>query len=159
MFAFLDLIAKRSDPFNHKGYRNGKNTSTFGYNCGGFALGTYSWYCPSYNDYCWGDELDEWEMADLLEECVNKMLEDFPDLRVIEDLCEVENDEYVILFRLSSDGDFHYVVQGTGRLWWHKPGNQKVRSIPRDYALDEYTAWGGRYDSETIILAKKKNRG
>ena len=40
----------RTDPFNHNGKRNRSNTDTDDYNCGGFALGTYSWYAPYRSD-------------------------------------------------------------------------------------------------------------
>ena len=35
-----------SDPFNTLGLRNINNTIKRYYNCGGYALGTFSWYWP-----------------------------------------------------------------------------------------------------------------
>lgn len=35
------------DPLNMRGSRNIRNTDKADYNCGGYALGTFSWYLPS----------------------------------------------------------------------------------------------------------------
>ena len=35
-----------TDPFNFLRNRNVRNTEKRTYNCGGYALGTFSWYCP-----------------------------------------------------------------------------------------------------------------
>ena len=34
------------DPFNKNNNRNLRNTPRRHFNCGGYALGTFSWYCP-----------------------------------------------------------------------------------------------------------------
>lgn len=46
------------DEFNLSNKRNVRNTPRRTYNCGGFALGCFSWYCPredffqyAFNDY------------------------------------------------------------------------------------------------------------
>ena len=36
----------QDDPFNKNNKRNVRNTERNTYNCGGYALGTFSWYCP-----------------------------------------------------------------------------------------------------------------
>ena len=37
---------KQDDDFNINRKRNTRNTSKRLYNCAGYALGTFSWYCP-----------------------------------------------------------------------------------------------------------------
>ena len=34
------------DPLNNQKTRNIKNSNRYNYNCGGYALETFSWYCP-----------------------------------------------------------------------------------------------------------------
>ncbi len=162
MFSSLDnIILGKQDPFNKKGERNPSNVSLWAYNCGGYALGTYSWYCPSYELRSWAGGRDEWyELDDYAmrirtKRAVRWMLQDFHDLRVIVDLSEIERDEYAIAFRVSSDGDFHFIRQGTGRLWYHKPGGEKVQTMSEEEVFSD--CWGGRYDGELILFAKKKN--
>ena len=36
-----------TDPFNFLRNRNVRNTEKRTYNCGGYALDTFSWYCPT----------------------------------------------------------------------------------------------------------------
>lgn len=150
---------RHEDPLNHKGLRNARNTSFFKYNCAGYALGTISWYLPTdENDgdyYPWGDFFSWGEMVEVTEQSVNRMLKDFPDLRVIENLNEVHHDEYAIAFRVSSDGDFHYVRQTHGRTWTHKMGGSSIRSMTRWEVF--HTGWHyGRYDGPIVLFAKKK---
>ena len=39
----------KCDPYNRSNGRNVDNANTDEYNCAGFALRTYSWYCPNEN--------------------------------------------------------------------------------------------------------------
>lgn len=59
-----------NDPFNKDNRRRQKNTKTEAYNCGGFALGTFSWYAPydiDIVDYAFNHGfIDEEERADVL---------------------------------------------------------------------------------------------
>lgn len=148
------------DPFNKRNNRNGFNTERRDYNCGGFALGTFSWYIPCPDDDWYGylgEELNEEEMDWVTGLCIDKMLADFADLRLIGNLNEVHADEYAIAFKVSSDGDFHYCRQFHGRLWYHKPGGMMVESITEYEVLN--TDWRhGRYDGELVLFAKKRKK-
>lgn len=104
------------DEFN---LSNKRNTPRRTYNCGGFALGCFSWYCPreDFFQYAFNDYAEALAKTLYSMKC---MLADFADLRVISSLDEVEENEYPILFRHSSDGDFHYVKRGQNGVWYHK---------------------------------------
>lgn len=156
MFSPRSMKNFSKDLFNRRNLRNAENTDDFDYNCAGFALGTFSWYCPSYSDDTWGLFYD-WSMeymTKLTEECVDIMLEDFSDLRVVQDMTQVQANEYAIAFRLSSDGDFHYVRQLYKDLWLHKPGVTSIQAM-REYDVFN-SDWNERYNGPIVLFAKKR---
>lgn len=157
MFSNRSMKNFRADPFNLRNARNASNTSRFDYNCAGFALDTYSWYCPSHTEYAWG-WLEEWSieyMELLTKQCVQIMLYDFADLRIIEDVSQVRADEYAIAFRVSSDGDFHYMKQIRKALWRHKCGAGTIQMIHQNKVFT--TDWcDGRYNGPLVLFAKKR---
>lgn len=168
----------QTDPFNRNGKRNRSNTDTDAYNCGGFALGTYSWYLPYRLDEQmdiydrWADIqmwLDTAEDADntadsliaraavhtcvvsLLNLFVKRILEDFPSVRRVQNFEEIKSDERIILFRTGAD-DFHFIVSFDHKHWWHKYGWNCIEELCEDEVLD--TEWAnGRYFSPIAILA------
>lgn len=168
----------QTDPFNRNGKRNRSNTDTDDYNCGGFALGTYSWYLPYRLDEQmdiydrWADIqmwLDDVEDADntadsliaraavhtcvvsLLNLFVKRILEDFPSVRRVQTSEEIKPDERIILFRIGAD-DFHFIVSFDHKHWWHKYGWNCIEELCEDEVLD--TEWAnGRYFSPIVILA------
>ena len=144
------------DLFNVNRMRNSINTEECLYNCGGYALGTFSWYLPSCTEHTWG-VWEDWEMDEMqaiTENAVAFMLNDFADLRVIDHLSEVRHDEYAIAFRVSSDGDFHYIKQGKSRTWTHKCGGGTIRTMTRWEVF--YTNWNYRYNGPIVLFAKKR---
>lgn len=168
----------QTDPFNRNGKRNRSNTDTDAYNCGGFALSTYSWYVPYRSDeqmniYDRWDNiqmcLDVAEDADntadridaretvhicvvsLLNLFVKRILEDFPSVRRVQTFKEIKPDERIILFRIGAD-DFHFIVSFDHKHWWHKYGCNYIEELCEDEVLD--TEWAnGRYFSPIAILA------
>lgn len=168
----------QTDPFNRNGKRNRSNTDTDAYNCGGFALSTYSWYVPYRSDeqmniYDRWDNiqmcLDVAEDADntadridaretvhicvvsLLNLFVKRILEDFPSVRRVQTFEEIKPDERIILFRIGAD-DFHFIVSFDHKHWWHKYGCNYIEELCEDEVLD--TEWAnGRYFSPIVILA------
>lgn len=145
-----------ADLFNANRQRNARNTNRFDYNCGGYALGIFAWYLPSYSSDVWGcwEDWDDEEMQDITEEAIEVMLHDFTDLRLITALNEVRHDEYAIAFRISSDGDFHYIKQERSRMWTHKCGAGIIRTMTRWEVFN--THWDDRYDGPIVLFAKKK---
>lgn len=164
----------QTDPFNRNGKRNRSNTDTDAYNCGGFALGTYSWYVPYRSDeqmniYAhWANIqmcLDAGNIADridaraaaypyvvsLLNLFVERILEDFPSVRRVQTFEEIKPDERIILFRTGAD-DFHFIVSFDHKHWWHKYGWNYIEELCEDEVLD--TEWAnGRYFGPIAILA------
>lgn len=158
MFSNLSMENFASDLFNLNRNRNEKNTSQWDYNCGGYALDTFSWYLPNDEadrDKFWGWQEHSYEKMEIITRtCVDWMLNDFNDLRVIQHLNEVRHDEYAIAFRVSSDGDFHYIKQGKSRTWTHKCGSSYIRTMTRWEVF--HTNWNDRYDGPIILFAKKR---
>ena len=98
MFSERSLRHFGKDLYNTNKNRSPMNTNYFYFNCGGYALGTISWYLPSETQEVWGcwEEWDEQTVRDTTAMAVSYMLADFSDLRVISYLCEVRHDEYAI---------------------------------------------------------------
>lgn len=145
MFSYGEI---REDWLNRRGLRNADNTDIDMYNCGGYALRTYSWYMP-YPDYFDRADIEDIvidgylcgesyaeitrKLLDIFEQ---KMLEDFSDLKpVAADYIETSNEE-LIAFRIFFDiefydeeagdvdffdYDFHYQVRRNGK-WIEKCG-------------------------------------
>ena len=78
------VVYGAKDPLNIFGKRNLENTDMFDYNCGGFALGTFSWYlpCPRHADHKnYFGFLSAQEAEKKTEKCVQFMLAEVPGLR------------------------------------------------------------------------------
>lgn len=158
------------DPMNVNHNRNLRNTEKSLYNCGGYALGTFSWYCPYERGF---DPLEEGWETDLEETlithiCVSTMLREFPNqLRQLwawgdleereESLMEqLQENEYLVCFRISSDGDFHYAKKQANGVWYHKMGaRQRIERTTFEEIHEEH--WLGRYDGSVVYFAKTKN--
>ena len=145
------------DLYNRNGLRNVRNTVRHTYNCGGYALGTFSWYLPYESDrygFVWGNHLTAKRMNEITNKCVEFMLHDFADLRVIDSIADLAKGEYAIAFRLSSDGDFHYIKRNCMGLWTHKRGaSSKIWVMLKDEVLN--SVWCNRYDGKIVLFAKK----
>ena len=125
---------ENDDPFNIAKERNTKNTNREEYNCGGYALGCYSWYCPFTH-----------QVRDF-EKNVNQILKDFPNVRLINNTQDLMPNEYMIAFRLSQD-DFHFMKRSKNGVWREKRGSQfKIRVVPKSVVFGE--VWSpDRYDN------------
>ena len=137
------------DAFNSLKKRNIKNTEKQVYNCGGYALESFSWYIPSFGR----EPVHRAEKA-TLEGCVETMLKEFPNLRVIQSLDELKDNEYAIAFRMS-DHDFHYVKRASNGHWYHKMGSSHyIRTMAQKVVFSE--SWGYGYDGEIVLMAKTR---
>lgn len=154
----------QDDPFNKNNKRNVRNTERNTYNCGGYALGTFSWYCPhDENDEKsgrWGYDygfttMDEAWLKTMY--AVSKMILDFEgNLRMIKTLDQLnKKTERVVAFRLSADGDFHYIKKNFNGCWYHKRGASPylLRMAEKDVLN---SVWCGRYNGPVVLLAIKK---
>lgn len=145
------------DPFNIRVGRTVRSTPKRTYNCAGYALECFSWYCPRPDedgDYFRFD--DGIEAEEKTAACVDIMLKDFPALRVVQSLAEVRPNEYAILFRLSPDGDFHYLKRDRIGHWRHKMGDcEYIETIKTAEIFKPWGSWG-RYTGPIVIFAKQR---
>ena len=155
------------DPYNHSNSRNIKNTSKAVYNCGGYALNLFAWYCPwgldvpedetplaraYWGGECFGDD----EMFVPTMRCVQNMLAEIPTLRLLTSINDdIKDNEYMLAFRISYDGDFHFVKRADSGIWYHKRGGCKDIEIM--YASEVIDCeWCGRYNGPLVFFANTK---
>lgn len=133
------------DYFNHKHERNIRNTNKIFYNCAGYALETFSWYIPLTSG------INNSRHYDIM---VQTMLEDFPDLRIIKKISDLQFDEYAIAFR-TSHNDLHYIKRASNGHWFHKRGREsKIRTMKEKEVFGK--EWmNGKYNSKITLFAKK----
>ena len=143
----FSLDYKNSDPFNIAKGRNTKNADRNEYNCGGYALGCYSWYCP------FGYQVTNFE------ENVNQILKDFPNVRRIENSQDLLPDEYMVAFRLSPS-DFHFMKRAKNGTWREKRGSQsEIRIVPKSVVFGEVWSphrFDNGYRGEIAFFAVKE---
>ena len=155
--ANFNLSATWTDPLNNNNTRNIRNTDKFEYNCGGYALGTFTWYCPrAKHEYVRYSFESIEEAYEITMHAVAHMVYEFEGkLRMIRKMSDLRRDERVVAFRLASDGDFHYIKK-TMCGWYHKMGSSHF--IERMSEHDVFnTEWCGRYDGPIVLLAIKKD--
>ena len=143
----FSLDYKNSDPFNITKERNTKNADRNEYNCGGYALGCYSWYCP------FGYQVTDFE------ENVNQILKDFSNVRRIENSQDLLPDEYMVAFRLSPS-DFHFMKRAKNGTWREKRGSQsEIRIVPKSVVFGEVWSphrFDNGYRGEIAFFAVKE---
>lgn len=145
------------DIYNINGKRTNRNVENWQFNCGGYALETYSWICPydteEDSDRLFDDWYSDMSSDEKLEETVEWMLERVPDLRRVNGVEDLEDDEYLIAYKCGRS-DFHYCKRLPNGQWWHKMGSSRTRRIAEHKVYSD-TWLGGKYDSETAFFAKK----
>ena len=156
------------DEYNVDGKRNRKNTEREDYNCGGYALETFSWVLPCdteteceewYDFDMWEYDYDEDDFNESAERGAEWMLNNIPNLRQVSSPDEkLEEGEWLIGFKVGAgtgDGDFHYIKRTPSGRYYHKPGASRVRRMGKEEALSDNWC-DGKYTSKTIWLARKK---
>lgn len=136
--------------------RTYENTPKRMYNCGGYALENYGWYCPySEDDAIYMDDVFEFcEVKYEEEKFVEYMLDTIPNLRSITDISELAENEYAIAFRVSCD-DFHFVKRGGNGCWYEKMGGSNcINRMTKEEVFSD--RWHDRYDGELYLFAKKR---
>lgn len=149
------------DRLNTKGRRNIENTHREAFNCGGFALHTYSWYCPfsrTDNDLEKLYNRFNGDYQAVLDYTVKYMLKDFRGrLRIISALEELQENEQAVAYRIETNcWDFHYLRRITDDVWCGKLGRiPDINFYTKEEVFNfESKAWhNGRYDSEMILFA------
>ena len=138
---------ENDDPFNIAKERNTMNTDRGEYNCGGYALGCYSWYCP------FAHQVRDFEKN------VNQILKDFRNTRLVDNIQDLMPNEYMIAFRLSSD-DFHFMKRSKNGVWREKRGGQfEIRVVPKSIVFGEVWSpdrWDNGYRGKIAFFAVKE---
>ena len=152
------------DYLNESGSRSVETVNVREYNCGGYALNTFTWYRPHKRKYVvYGDEYEELTEKDIKETysyCISVMLKDFPSLRVIKNIKELQKNEYAIAFRIGGLGngvdDFHFMKRAKNGHWTHKMGQGNIERIKKEEVFAEiWQAPFGDYKGKIILFAKK----
>ena len=157
------------DKYNKKHLRNARNTSNYIFNCGGYALNTYSWYVPrddyhKYNSGFYGyDDIDE-EMSIEDQEreeqkAILQILSEFFDTRIINNLDELQPDEYAFAFRIGViSNDFHFIKRANNGHWYEKRGMTPIHRVSKKYVFS--AIWNNspecQYCGNIFLFAKKK---
>lgn len=147
------------------------------YNCGGYALGTYTWYLPhnrfenrEVNDFIGGNEyndlLDQYYDGEIdvedgaYADLCNMRAEYFVDTMVKRGVCrriesesELRSGERLVAFRASVD-DFHYIRKMSNGEWTHKMGAWEI-GVMDEYDVMNAPIWECSlpYGGNTILLA------
>lgn len=155
---------EHDDGLNLERRRNLNNTPRGNFNCGGYALGTFSWYMPATNedfDFCFDPTEDVVERTEC---CVRHILEDFTgSIRRISGVDECADDEYVIAFRLEGNpatwqDDFHFMRRDSSGVWRQKLGGRpRIETVRKEIVFS--SAWEAlwlSYEGPIVLFAKKK---
>ena len=150
-----------SDPFNTLGKRNINNTVKRYYNCGGYALGTFSWYWPGRteeeHDKIMGYAEDEdWDNA--LELAAGAIIRELPGWMVVPFSLIMERkyspNEYEVVAMRFCDFDFHFWKLGRNWNWYDKMGSTKC--IHRHAFESVRNIWYRRYYSPIVCFIRAR---
>lgn len=149
------------DPFNTLGMRNINNTVKRQYNCGGYALGTFSWYWPGRTEeerdkimeYA---EAEDWDNA--LELAAGAIIRELPGWMVVPFNLVMERKyspkEYEVVAMRFCDSDFHFWKLGRNWNWYDKMGSTKC--IHRHAFEDVRRIWCYRYNSPIVCFIRAR---
>lgn len=149
------------DPFNKRGSRNIRNTDKADYNCGGYALGTFSWYLPSrtreeYSDIMGYADIGDMDVALTLasEAIVNEL----PGWSIVPFALVMEREyspkDYEIVAMRFCYCDFHFWKLGRNWNWYDKMGCRG--QINRHAFNDARNVWNDRYDSPVVCFIRAR---
>lgn len=151
-----------TDPFNRLNKRNVRNSICHAYNCGGYALETFSWYIPkdkNGNGYVSGGFFNEFNGQRITEESVKVMLSEIHRLRVLQGPDDrISYGEYRLAFRIGKNGDFHFIKQDKQGKWWHKMGCLHIEHFPKQFVnADEWPSESGYvYSGPIVFMARNR---
>lgn len=149
------------DPLNVRGLRNIANTSKRYYNCGGYALGTFSWYWPGrteeeHDEIMKYAEAEDWDNA--LKLAAEAIVNELPGWSVVPFGLVMERvyspDEYEIVAMRFCDWDYHFWKLGRNWNWYDKMGN--AGWIDRHAFNDVRYTWCHRYNSPIVCFIRTR---
>lgn len=150
-----------SDPFNTLGLRNINNTVKRQYNCGGYALGTFSWYWPGRTEEE-HDKIMEYaaneDWDNTLELAAGAIIRELPGWIVVPFSLIMERKyspkEYEVVAMRFCDFDFHFWKLGRNWNWYDKMGSTKC--IHRHAFEDVRRIWCHRYNSPIVCFIRAR---
>ena len=149
------------DPFNTLGLRNVNNTIKRYYNCGGYALGTFSWYWPGrtkeeHNKIMEYASARDWDNT--LGMAVEAIINELPGWTIVP-LTLIMERRYspahyeVVAMRFSYE-DFHFWKLGRNWNWYDKMGS--AGWINRHAFEDVRHVWCHRYNSPIVCFVRAR---
>ena len=150
------------DPLNMLGLRNIRNTDKADYNCGGYALGTFSWYLPSRTREEYTDIMGHADIGDMdtaLTLAAEAIVNELPGWSVVPLALVMERKyspkDYEIVAMRFCYYDFHFWKLGRNWNWYDKMGCR--RQINR-HAFNDVRRyeWNDRYDSPVVCFMRAR---
>ena len=149
------------DPLNKRGSRNIRNTDKADYNCGGYALGTFSWYLPSRTRKEYTDIMGHADIGDMdtaLTLAAEAIVSELPGWSVVPFALVMERKyspkDYEVVAMRFCYYDFHFWKLGRNWNWYDKMGG--CRQIDRHAFNDVRYKWNGRYDSPVVCFIRAR---
>ena len=149
------------DPFNTLGLRNVSNTTKRYYNCGGYALGTFSWYWPGrteseHDEIMEYAEAEDWDNA--LELATEAIINELSGWSVVPFNLVMERKyspkEYEVVAMRFCNCDFHFWKLGRNWNWYDKMGS--AGWIDRHAFEDVRRVWCRRYNSPIVCFIRTR---
>lgn len=149
------------DPFNTLGMRNINNSAKRHYNCGGYALGTFSWYWPGrteeeHDEIMEYAEAEDWNNA--LELAAYAIVSELHGWSVVPIGLVMERKyspkDYEVVALRFCDDDFHFWKLGRNWNWYDKMGS--AGWIGRHAFGDIRYTWCNRYNSPIICFVRAR---
>lgn len=170
-------LSVREDYLNKKKTRNQDNTYQSEYNCGGYALRTFSWFYPddAGTGFDWAERedviqemiCDGYDDEDIYEVILNRdveyMLKVLPTLSIYKGdpkTYQEKEGEELIAYRIyinteeDDDNDFHFMVLRNGH-WREKNGNQNIKFCLPPWRGSVWSYPTIDYDSEIVYFLNK----
>lgn len=149
------------DPLNMHGSRNIRNTDKADYNCGGYALGTFSWYLPSRTRKEYTDIMGHADIGDMdtaLTLASEAIVAELPGWSTVPFALVMERKyspkDYEIVAMRFCYYDFHFWKLGRNWNWYDKMGG--CGQINRHAFNDVRYKWNYLYDSPVVCFIRAR---
>ena len=149
------------DPLNKRGSRNIRNTDKADYNCGGYALGTFSWYLPSRTREEYSDIMGYADIGDMdtaLTLAAEAIVSELPSWSIVPFTLVMERKyspkAYEVVAMRFCNYDFHFWKLGRNWNWYDKMGCRG--QINRHAFNDARNVWNDRYDSSVVCFIRAR---
>ena len=149
------------DPLNKRGSRNIRNTDKADYNCGGYALGTFSWYLPSRTREEYTDIMGHADIGDMdtaLTLAAEAIVSELPGWSIVPFALVMERKyspkDYEVVAMRFCYYDFHFWKLGRNWNWYDKMGCRE--QINRHAFNDARNVWNDCYDSPVVCFIRAR---